>query len=79
MKKTNVIVAIIAFIIMIALCIIYFIYENYPTMVDEGDNEISNIQANVVNVNDYYSADDLHVEQNGEEVNNMELILFKYA
>ena len=69
MKKTNVIVAIIAFIIMIALCIMYFIYENYPTMVDEGDNEISNIQANSVNVNDYYSADDLHVEQNGEEVN----------
>ena len=68
-KKIAILICIIILIIILGIATIYFIYRNNISEDNESNNVITNIQANSVNVNDYYSADDLVVEQNGEQIN----------
>ncbi len=70
-KKFNILIILIILIIVIGIITIYFIYENNSET--ENTNNVSSIETNTeinsVNVNDYYSEDDLVVEENGELIN----------
>lgn len=68
-KRLVVILSIIILIIILGIVTIYFIFENNDSNQVESNNVVTNVQTNSVNVNDYYSADDLVVEQNGTEKN----------
>lgn len=68
-KRLVIILSIIILIIILGIVTIYFIFENDNLNQVESNNVVTNVQTNSVNVNDYYSADDLVVEQNGAEKN----------
>ncbi len=69
MKKTTIILVIIILIIIIAFIFFSIRHRNSITIAEEERQETTNSPTSSVNVNDYYEAEDLEINQTGEQTN----------
>lgn len=68
-KKIIALVILFILIVIIGFIVLHFIYENRVSISSVSNNENVDIQTNSVNVNDYYTTDDIVMNETGEERN----------